>query len=138
MTSTGAVINPKSAGEVIETVGAVLEKSQGARASAADRRESAQARLDGLPSQHEELNVQTADRIAEMRQNDAMAGAQRLSAIARETEDRKLHEESLARFELKRRAVDEALAILGTRIRERSDTEDILVDQFAIELKERS
>ena len=122
----------------IETIRVTMERATNDFEDAAQAKADAQANLDGLPAQQAEIDKRTARRIAEMRREDAEATAQRLSIFNRETEDRKRNEEALARRELKRKLVDQAVAVLEERFRrQRPQTEgDTLIDQFVQQLEE--
>ena len=123
---------------MIETVGAKMERTTNDLKDATQSRADAQTKLDGLPAQQEEIDEQTARRIDEMQREDRESTGRRLSNFNRETEDRKRNEEALARRELKREIVDQAVALLAERFRgQRTQTEgDTLIDQFVQQLEE--
>jgi len=124
----------------IESVGASMARATRNLEDAAISKADAEAKLDGLPAQQAELDEQTARRIAEMRREDAETTAQRLSIFNKETEDRKLNEEALARLALKRELVDQAVALLAERLSAEKSAEInvALVDQFVDRLERRA
>ncbi len=123
---------------MIENVRNKIGQAQQERDSAARRKHEAQAKLDGLPAQQTDIEAQTAERIEEMRHKDALTVGSRLANLNRETEDRQRHEETLARLELKRELVNQAIDILVERFRRQTpQTEgDTLIDQFVQQLEE--
>lgn len=124
----------------IESVRAAMERAASDSEDASRSKAEVQAKLDGLPAQQAELDEQTARRIAEMRREDALSTARRLSIFNRETEDRKRNEEALARLELKRELVDQAVALLTERLGAEKSAEinSVLVDQFVDQLENRA
>ncbi len=123
---------------MIETVSEKIGQAQEERDSAAQRKHEAQAKLDGLPAQKADIETQTAERIEEMQREDALAIESRLANIEQETEDRRRQEEALARLELKRELVNQAIDMLAERFRQQTaQPEDAaLIDQFVQQLEE--
>lgn len=95
-----------------------IERAQEAARIAAERQKAAQDKINHLPAERDALEESMQTRIVEMRQEAALQGAQSLSALNKETEDRKRNEAALARQALRRELVDTALADVERRIRE--------------------
>lgn len=123
---------------MIESVRSTLDRARREREEAAQHKANTQAKLDGLPAQKSDLDEQTAQRIKEMREEDANTVGQRLSNLNRETEDRCVHEETLARLELRRELVDQAIDVLVQRFRSETAPEEhsVLIDQFVQRMEE--
>ncbi len=123
---------------MIENVRNKIGQAQEERDSAAQRKHEAQAKLDGLPAQQADIEAQTAERIKEMRREDALTVESRLANLKRETEDRQRYEEALARLELKRELVNQAIDMLAERFRQRTAQpgDAALIDQFVQQLEE--
>lgn len=123
---------------MIETVSEKIGQAQEERDSAAQRKHAAQVKLEGLPAQKADIEAQTAERIKEMQREDALAVESRLENLERETEDRQRHDEALARLELKRELVNQAIDMLAERFRQRTAHagDDALIDQFVHRLEE--
>jgi F-type H+-transporting ATPase subunit b len=124
--------------DMIEGVSATMDRARGQHEEAAQHKADAQAKIDGLSAQKSEQDKLTDLRIEEMRREDANTVAQRLSNLNRETEDRRQHEETLARLELKRELVDQALDLAAERFRTQTDPEEhsALIDQFVQQMEE--
>lgn len=125
---------------MIESVRATLDRARDQRTDAARRQTDAKARIDELPERRSEHNAQTTQRIEEMRREAALATGERLAVLNRETEDRRRYEEILARQELKRDMVDQAIAVLSERYRAQQGPEQDaeLIDRFMHELGDRT
>jgi len=123
---------------MIENVRNKMGQAQEERDSAARRKHEALAKLDGLPAQQTDIEAQTAERIKEMRREDALTVGSRLANLNRETEDRQRHEETLARLELKQELVNQAIDVLAERFRQQTAQAEgaILIDQFVQQLEE--
>lgn len=101
-----------------EAVGRRIERAQEAARLAAERQKAAWGKINSVPAEQAALEESMRTRIEEMRHEAALQGAQSLSALNRETEDRKRHETTLAKQALKQELVDQSLADVERQIRE--------------------
>ncbi len=106
---------------------------------AGDHRKSAQEKMHALPQDQAEIEQQTEARIEEMRRDTALRDGLRLSALNKETEDRKRNEEERAIRALKEALADAAIANVVQEFQQADNNvlQSTLVDRFIGDLADR-
>jgi F0F1-type ATP synthase membrane subunit b/b' len=125
---------------MIDQVRQTLEKASAARNEARQRKAQAQSDVNKIDQVQADYEAETAKRIEIMRRDSALATGESMSAMNKETEDRKLNEAAMARRALKEELVEAALAALVLHIQENPSTEreDELIHRFVQGLEHRS
>lgn len=123
----------------IEALRERIDRAAERRQDAEARRKAAQEQALRLEAEQTAIEERVEARIADMRREAALHGAQSLSSLNHETEDRKHNEEARARSELKRALVDELLRDVELRFHE-SDSATLhatLLDRFLDDIDSR-
>ncbi len=117
---------------MIDQVRQTLKKAETARNEARRRKAEALSDVNRLDQVQAEYVAETEKRIEDMRRDSALTTGESMSALNRETEDRKLNEAAMARRALKEELVNAALASLVQHVQENPSTqrEDELIDSF--------
>ena len=126
----------KMAGDVRDDI----DRAGDSEAQAQERMSSARRRLDGLEDEQAALQHDAEDRIGRMRRESALATGRGVSALNKETEDRKRNEEALARRALARELVDQAIEKIVERVQSETghEVDDLLIRGFAEDLGRKS
>lgn len=125
---------------MVDTIRGVLDEARTDRERASRRRAEAQDLIEELPEVLNTFQERIQKRIEEMRGDFAATNELSLEVLARETEDRKRHEEVLAQQALKQELIDEAIAVAAKRFMAHTSPvmDAALVDQFVDELERTS
>lgn len=116
----------------VEQVRNRIEKAEQARAEAASNKEVAQAKLDEVDTDREQIASHARERADEEARAIAEATEHQLAQLEQETAERKDLEEHRAAMELKRQLVTHAVEQLEQQLRttDSQKREDVLVGQF--------
>lgn len=108
---------------MIEAVRKAIDDAATAHREAKARKKKAEHKIKGLAEEQSGLEEKTIERIEDMRRESALFTGESLSALNRETADRKTHEEVLMRSKLKEELVESALESLVSKLKEEKTEE---------------
>lgn len=121
---------------MIAQVRSTIESTEHAENEAAERLGRAETGLAGLEGERAQLEAETNDRLS-LELEEIVAQSEKSAALLQtETEDRKHHEELLARRALKEALVEESMKVLVERYNatRSPEQESALIDQFVDQL----
>ena len=126
--------------EKIDAVRTRMDKAAQAKSAAAKHRADAQAKVDNIRAEQEELAALSQEQMAEDRTAIEESTAHGFEQIDLETEDRKNLEERRAAFQLRQELVYRAIDLLKAQSREAasSETQAAQIDLFVQGLEKRS